>query len=230
VADRGSGDDGRLTDRFWASMFDPAANARALSAIQAEGLRAASQLVDRFVRFASPGANPVDQSPAPQVHPTNGDHAADVPGADIERLIRTWLSVTDQFLRGYLQNRDDSLADAVGLDLTNAEAQGSLNLEAAAPGCARGEVWLHNSGAGDLGQVRLRCSDLLAHDGSMVRSDTIVFDPDTVPMPPRSSRGVGVRIDLPQGIPAARYSGTLLAEGYPSLSLPVVLTVNPAAS
>ncbi|HEX2285608.1 MAG TPA: hypothetical protein VHI10_12435, partial [Mycobacterium sp.] len=105
-----------------------------------------------------------------------------------------------------------------------------LNLETSAPGCARGEVWLHNSGAGDLGRVRLRCSDLLAHDGSLIRSDAIVFDSHTVPMPPRSSRGVGVRIDLSQDIPPGRYSGTLLAEGYPSLSLPVVLTVNSAAS
>jgi hypothetical protein len=226
---RAGGDRGNFGDTPWASMFDPAANARALSAIQAEGFRAASALVDRFVRFASAGASGIDQSPAP-AHQANGEHPADFAGADVERLFRTWLSLSDQFLRGYLQIADESPVEGVAFDLTNAAAQGSLNLDAAAPGCARGEVWLHNSGAGDLGQVRLRCSDLLAHDGSMVRSDTIVFDPDTVPMPPRSSRGVGVRIDLPQGIPAARYSGTLLAEGYPSLSLPVVLTVNPAAS
>jgi hypothetical protein len=210
-------------------MFDPAANARALSAIQAEGFRAASALVDRFVRFASATTNGTEQS-SPQAPQSNADHAVDAPSADIDRFFRSWLSLSDQFLRGYLQGADETPTQAVALDLTNDHAQGSVNLETTAPGCARGEVWLHNTGAGDLGEIRLRCSDLMAHDGSKIPSEAIVFEPDTVPMPGRSSRGVGVRIELPQEVPAARYSGTLLAEGHPGLTLPVVLTVTPAAS
>ena len=50
MTSRGLGDDGTIDDLPWASVFDPAANARALSAIQAEGFRAASRIVDRFAR------------------------------------------------------------------------------------------------------------------------------------------------------------------------------------
>ena len=50
MTNRGFNDDGTIDDLPWASVFDPAANARALSAIQAEGFRAASRIVDRFVR------------------------------------------------------------------------------------------------------------------------------------------------------------------------------------
>ena len=42
-------------DLPWASVFDSAANMRALSAVQADGFRAASELVDRFVRMAAAG-------------------------------------------------------------------------------------------------------------------------------------------------------------------------------
>jgi hypothetical protein len=226
---RAGGDQEKFGDIPWASVFDPATNARALSAIQAEGFRAASELVDRFVRFASTGLSGSQPSPTPTGHPMNGDHSADVPAADFERLLQSWLSLTEQFLRGSGQVADATSADSVAFDLTNTEAKGSLNLEAAAPGCARGEVWLHNTGPGDLGHVRLRCSDLLAHDGSSISLGAISFDPDVVPLPPRSSRGVGVRINMPQQVSPGRYSGTLLAEGFPDLSLPVVLTVRSSA-
>src|ERR1700739_63056 len=52
AVDRGDGD-GNINELPWASVFDPAANARALSAIHAEGFRAASELVDRFVPIAA---------------------------------------------------------------------------------------------------------------------------------------------------------------------------------
>ena len=49
MAGRTTGDDGSIADLPWASVFDPEANARALSAIQARGFRAATEVVDRFV-------------------------------------------------------------------------------------------------------------------------------------------------------------------------------------
>lgn len=54
MTDRGFNGDGTIDDLPWASVFDPAANARALSAIQAEGFRAASRIVNRFVRAVEP--------------------------------------------------------------------------------------------------------------------------------------------------------------------------------
>lgn len=221
--DRGDGG-GSINDLPWASVFDPAANARALSAIQAEGFRAASALVDRFVRIATTGVSRNGQEPT--AAPTN-QQPADLFGAtDIEPLIRSWWSMVGQFLLGPAPRMPDSVsAEPATLDFSNASAEGRLDLASTAPGVATAEVWLHNRTAADLGQLQLRCSDLLAHDGSVVESAAVTFDPVAVAMPGRSSRGIELKIAVPQGVQPGIYRGTLLAEGHPSLWLPVVLTV-----
>lgn len=221
-----NGDSANFSDLFFTSILDPEANARRLTAIQAEGFRAASELVDRFVRMATPNGNGVDSAKTPSVDPSDGDkngHNAD--GAVIEPLLKSWLSFTDQFLRGTTRAVDETREGPARLDLEKAEAQGALDLESGSPGCARGEVWLHNRGMGNLGDIRLRCTELLAHDGHVISSAAIQFEPETVPMPGRSSRGVGVKVLVDQEVPPAKYCGTLLAEGYPDLAIPVVVTV-----
>ena len=223
--DRGIGD-GSMNDLPWASVFDPAANARALSAIQAEGFRAASELVDRFVRVATNGFNGKDRS-TPSATPLTNDQRADLFGAtDIEPLIRSWWSMVGQFLLGSTPRVLDSPpADAATLDLSNGEAKRRLDLEATMPGTTTAEVWLHNRGGSDLGKVVLRCSDLLAHDGVVISSGAVTFTPAIVEMPSRSSRGIDVRIEVPQGVQPGIYRGTLLADGHPDLWLTVALTV-----
>jgi hypothetical protein len=218
--DRGNGD-GNINDLPWASVFDPAANARALSAIQAEGFRAASALVDRFVRIATTA---VDQSPPSAV--TNGERADLFGATGIEPFVRSWWSMVGQFLLGATPRMADSVsAEPATIDFSNAAAEGRLDLEAPVAGVATAEVWLHNRAAADLGQVHLRCSDLLAHDGGVVESGAVTFDPAAVAMPGRSSRGLELKIAVPQGVQPDLYRGTLLVQGHPSLWLQVVLTV-----
>jgi hypothetical protein len=218
--------DGNINDLPWASVFDPAANARALSAIQAEGFRAASELVDRFVRVATNGFNGKDRA-VPSASPLTNDQRADVFGAtDIEPLIRSWWSMMGQFLLGANPRIPVPVsADAAALDFSNAEANGRLDLVAAAPGAATAEVWLHNRGADDLGDVALRCSELLAHDGAAIPAAAVTFDPPLVAMPGRSSRGIAVKADVPEGVQPGIYRGLLLVAGHQELWLPVVLTV-----
>ena len=227
--DRGIGD-GSINDLPWASVFDPAANARALSAIQADGFRAASELVDRFVRAATTSLNGSERlttTAAPLTH----EQRADLFGAtDIEPLIRSWWSLIGQFLLGSARVPDSALAKPATLDLANAEAEGALDLEATVPGAAAAEVWLHNRGAEDLGQIQLRCSELLGHDGRLISSGVVTFNPAAVSMPGRSSRGIELKIDVPQGALPGLYRGTLLAEGHPNLWLSVVLTVRSPVS
>ena len=57
-------DDGSISDLPWATVFDPVANARALSAIQARGFSAATQLVDRFIKIAESSTNGTAQKAA----------------------------------------------------------------------------------------------------------------------------------------------------------------------
>jgi hypothetical protein len=230
LVDRGTGD-GSINDLPWASVFDPAANARALSAIQAEGFRAASEIVDRFARIATTGLNGKDRSTT-SAAPLSNDERADLFGAtDIEPLIRSWWVMIGQFLLGSAPHVPDPVsADGASLDFSGDEAKGGLHFGATAPGAATAEVWLHNRATDDLGQIRLRCSDLLANDGGVISSDAVTLNPAVVPMPTRSSRGIDVKIEVPQGVQPGVYRGTLLVEGHQELWLPVVVTVHSSVS
>ncbi len=205
------GEEGSLGDLPWASVFDPAANARALSAIQAEGFRAASQIVDRFVRRATTDGNSAATDPAP--------------GApDLEALTRAWWSVAGQVLLGGGRARE------VELDLSSPGGQQGVVLESALPGRAETVVWVHNRTDNDFGRIQLRCSDLLAHSGWMVSSRELTLDPAVAEMPPRSSRGIVVALEVSKSTPPGVYRGTMLVDGDDSLWLPVVLTVRALGS
>jgi hypothetical protein len=223
--ERGFGDDGAVTDLPWASVFDPTANARALSAIQAEGFRAASQLVDRFVRIATASVAPPRESTTPADHTTNGDRPGYAGNLDIEGLIKMWWSATGQFLLQSSSAAAAALRPPARLDLRNADATGQVGLEVTKPDVAATEIWLHNNGFDDLGAVRPRCSELLSHDGFVIGSPAIWFEPELVPMPRRSSRGLRMNVNVADDVPAGQYRGTLLVDGHPDLWLPVALLV-----
>jgi hypothetical protein len=220
--------DGMSNDLPWASVFDSAANMRALSAIQADGFRAASELVDRFVRMAAAGLDGSESS-APPTPSANGE-ATDLYGATgLEPLVTSWWAVVDQFLRLSSPRREGQAteADAATLDFAAAQATGRLQLCTVAPGAATAEVWLHNRGAVDMGKVVLRCSDLLSHDGSVIAARLMRFEPDIVPMPARSSRGVTVEVDIDERVAPGSYRGMLVSDGHPDVWLPIELTVKP---
>jgi hypothetical protein len=217
LTNRGSNDDGTIDDLPWASVFDPAANARALSAIQAEGFRAASRIVDRFVRAVEPNGHG---------EPAAADGAAAGDGIhEFERLTRAWWSMAGQFLLRSLPATATSDGAPVSLDVTDPHAQRGVNFDAAVGESATDEIWLHNRGSDDRGDVRLRVSDLLSHDGNVVPAAAVRIDTEVVAMPARSSRGVNVTVEVGPDARPGVYRGTLLASGSPDLWLPVTLTV-----
>ena len=238
--------DGSFSDIPWTSVFDPALNIRALGEIQARGFRAATEVVNRFIRPAdtksvadsvnsaqAPGDQaappPGEQAPPPpgEQAPPPGDQAPPLP--DVDRVLQVWQRLAAQAvesLRGVAQPR----VAVASVDIQEATSSGAVSLVASEPGAVSTEVWLHNRGADDLGKVRLRCSDLLAHDGALIESALVRFEPDTVPMVARCSRGVTVEIDVPDNTAAGNYRGTMLADGYPDIWLPVVLRVLPRSS
>jgi hypothetical protein len=59
--------DASVSDIPWAAVFDPALNIRALGEIQARGFRAATEVVNRFIRSADTKtvADSVDSTQAP---------------------------------------------------------------------------------------------------------------------------------------------------------------------
>jgi hypothetical protein len=213
-------DDGSIADLPWASVFDPAANARALSAIQARGFRAATEVVDRFVRLTGQGFG------APSSSADGNDSDTIDPGhyPEIGRIVKSLQTAVSQLGESAFGATKSA---EPGLDLENSATIGEARLETTEPGPTVTEVWLHNRGPVDLGKVRLRCSDLLSHDGAVIESSRIRFEPDVVPMPDRCSRGVTVEVDVPQDCVPGRYRGTVLADGYADVWLPVVLNIGP---
>jgi hypothetical protein len=213
-------------DLPWASVFDSAANRRALSAIQADGFRAASELVDRFVRMAATELNG-SETLATSAPADNGE-SADLYGATgLEPFVTSWWAMVDQFLRISSPRRagESAEADSVAIDFAAAQATGRLQLSTVAPGAAAAEVWLHNRGPVDMGKVALRGSDLLSHDGSVIAAQLMRFEPDIVPMPARSSRGVTVEVDVDVDVTPGSYRGMLLADGHPDVWMPIELVV-----
>ncbi|QZA06189.1 hypothetical protein K3U94_14130 [Mycolicibacter heraklionensis] len=211
MSDKALGD-GTIDDLPWASIFDPAANARALNAIQAEGFRAARRIIDEFAQAVAA--------------PRDGAAAADPTGPpDLERFTRAWWSTAGQFLLRSSPARPQGDAGTVTLDVNDPASKDAVRLEVTGPGSATGEVWLHNRGTDDRAAVRLRCSELLGHGGQVIGAGAVRLDPAAVPMPRRSSRGVQITVDVGPQVCPGTYRGTLLAVGYPDLWLPVVLTV-----
>jgi hypothetical protein len=128
----------------WASVFDASANARALSAIQAEGFKAASTLVDRFIRAATAGLSAARPSAAA---PLSNQQRADMFGAtDLEPLIRSWWAMAGQLLLGVAPQSDGTTPparpDAATVDFAGADMTGQITLEAVPPGPATAMVWL----------------------------------------------------------------------------------------
>ncbi|MEB3022450.1 hypothetical protein [[Mycobacterium] crassicus] len=215
--------DGSIDNLPWASIFDPAANARALSAIQSEGFRAARRIVDKFAQAATGSTNGADGADGADGAVADGAEPTGLP--DLERLTRAWWSTAGQFLLRSLPAQQNCGDGPVTLDVNNPESKDALVLRAAGPGSATGEVWLHNRCSDDGAQIRLRCSELLGHGGDVIGAEAVRVDPAVVPMPRRSSRGVQMTVDVGPQVRPDVYRGTLLAVGCPDLWLPVVLTV-----
>jgi hypothetical protein len=219
----GAGDEGTIADVPWALIFDPAINVRALGEIQARGFRAAADLVDRFVNLAD--NNPRGVSETNGNASTHGERNGDTRRPDVEQLLDSWKGIIGQVAGSFRGAGSRQRPDAAAFDIVTSHASGQVDVRASQPGVVSTEVWLHNGGPTDRGTIVMRCGDLLSHDGSILSSARVRFNPDAVPMPARCSRGVAVEITVGDDVAPGRYHGTLLVDGHPDVWLPVLLTV-----
>jgi len=219
----GAGDEGAISDVPWVLIFDPAINVRALGEIQARGFRAAADLVDRFVNLAD--HNPPAVSETAGAGSSDGESNGGTRRPDVEQLLDSWKGIIGQVAGSLRGAASPQRPDAAAFDVVASHASGQVNVRASEPGVVSTEVWLHNGGPTDRGTIVMRCGDLLSHDGSVISSAQVRFDPDAVPMPARCSRGVAVEITIGDDVAPGRYHGTLLVDGHSDIWLPVVLNV-----
>lgn len=230
-------------ERPWASLFDPAAKARALGDIQRRGLQAAGELVDRLVGAADGDAHvPTDDSTGRQAESDhdNGQGARAVPGGSTAAagVVQVWVdlfqrglqAITDVTVTGATPSPASNGHGGATVDLGAGATTGTVRIAVAGDGArADSEVWLHNGTSAPIAGLSLHCGDLRAHDGSVLPASAVRFDPDGVDeLPARSSRGVVVSADIADIADdqlVGTYRGVILAAGAPDVWLPLELTV-----
>jgi hypothetical protein len=196
------------------ALFDPVAGMRAMAEIQAEGLRAASALLDRVLEPPYDGHAYGPRGAAPR---TDDGYSA---------LVEAWAELLQRFAAG-LARPADSGPTTVPVDTGAVGAPVRVAMDRDEH-LARAEVWLHNGTAEGVGPLSLRCGPLTAPDGTLLAAVTVRFDPAEIErMPSRSSRGVQVVIAATEQPRAGVYRGTIQADGAPKLWLPVEVEVGP---
>jgi len=181
-------------------LFDPVAGMRAMVDIQAEGLRAASDLLERVLE-------------------------PDQRARDYAGLVDAWAELLQRVAAG-LAPRGETGRVTIPVDSAAVGPPVRLVLEdPGQPEGTAGEIWLHNGTSAAVGPLALRCGALSAPGGEALDA-RVGFDPAEVPLlPPRSSRGIVISILAEGEARAGIYRGTIQAEGAPALWLPVEVAV-----
>ncbi len=193
-------------------LFDPVAGMRAVADIQAEGLRAASELLERMLRSEPDGHDRRSRSAV-------GDYTA---------LVDAWTDLLRRTVAG-LAGAADPGAVTVPVDRSGVGPPVRVSLPASG-GTDGGvaEVWLHNGRSSAVGPVALRCGELSDADGAVLDGAEVCFEPREVKLlPPRSSRAVSVSLSASGPLRAGTYRGTIQARALPGLWLPFEVAIEP---
>jgi hypothetical protein len=183
---------------------------RAMAEIQAEGLRAATALLERVL----------GDEPAPSGNgsaaPTDGYAALVDAWADMLRLTFSGLTQLGQ-PRGTVSLERNGVGERVRLVRDPADDRDVV-----------AEVWLHNGTTSEVGPLIFRCSDLIDTEGTVLAGAELRFDPPKMePLPSRSSRAVSVCLVTTDSPRPGTYRGTIQAQGAPGLWLPLEVAIEP---
>lgn len=188
--------------------FDPVAGMRAVADIQAEGLRAASDLLERILR-SEPDV------PDARTRSVTGGMGA---------LVEAW---TDLLQRTVAALAGGPGALTVAIDANGAGPQVRLAVDETGAGEAT-DVWLHNGTLDPAGPLALRCGPLADVDGAVLDGAQVGFEPGEVEsLPARSSRAVAVSLTAGGPLRPGTYRGTIQAHGAPRLWLALEVVVEP---
>jgi hypothetical protein len=185
--------------------------------IQAEGLRAAGELLERVL-----GTEPERPEPPP-----------DRPAAEHMPLIDAWLDLIRRTIAGVTQPAppgsvtvpigSSGVGPSVRLELRRPQSANGATAPAAA---ATAEVWLHNGTGSPVGPLTLRCAELADSNGTVLEGAEVRFEPrEIAELPARSSRGVVVSLPAGESLRPGIYRSTIQAAGEPSLWLPLEVVI-----
>lgn len=187
--------------------------ARAIDAVtdvQRRSVQAAAALVERLIATVDGHATTNDAADGP---PTGDDDAV----AGFARLWRESMTSFAAAMTG-----GENAAPRIDVSTGAIPVPLRIALDAATDEGVV-EVWMHNPTADALDKLRVHCTALQAHDGSPLAA-AVTVSPDAFDLPPRSSRGVEIRVTAPAALPGA-YRGLVLVDGLPEQWLPIEITV-----
>jgi len=206
----GAEEDGTSAPKRPIPLFDPVAGMRAMADIQADGLRAASELLERMLGSERDRPGPRSRSPS----------------RDYTALVDAWADLLRRIAAGLAQPVQ-SASVTVPVDASDVGPPVRLALDGSerAQGAAA-EVWLHNGTSSAVGPLTLRCGQLIASDGTVLDGADVGFEPGEVEiLPPRSSRAVLVSLAATGPLRPGIYRGTIQADGAPKLWLPLEVSI-----
>ncbi len=175
--------------------------------IQAEGLRAASDLLDRVLDRGAPVAATANGS----------NERGYVP------LLDAWASMLERLAAGLTTPGDGTVA-AIDSD----EAGPAVRIRWADGVSSEVEISLRNPAEQAAGPLRFACPRLSSPDGAaLMAADLLITPGEVVEVPARGSCTITVSLRTERAPPAGIYRGTLQAAGAPLLWLPIEVTVEP---
>ncbi|MFL6088585.1 MAG: hypothetical protein ACJ71Z_00390 [Aeromicrobium sp.] len=196
-----------------------------LGEIQADGLRAASALVERLVHLVDGPHDVADDSAdaPPSVGPAGVDMGAVLPWFELWRDLVERTSETVQRLSGAATGPAGDGVQ-VGIDGSLAPTH-PLVIALGTDGRGDGEMWLHNGTAADRGELVPLCGPLGDVDGNVLGCEVDIDPPKIDSLHARSSRGfaIGVRAQ-PDALPGT-YRGVVQVRGAEAVWMPVEVTV-----
>lgn len=191
--------------------FDPVAGMRVVADIQAEGLRAASDLLERILR---------SEPDAPDARPRSGT-------AGMGALVEAWTDLLQRTVAALAAGPGEPDGLTVAIDANGAGPQVRLAVDETGA-CEATDVWLHNGTLDPAGPLALRCGPLADVDGAVLDGGQVGFEPGEVEsLPARSSRAVAVSLTAGGPLRPGTYRGTIQAHGAPGLWLPLEVVVEP---
>jgi hypothetical protein len=183
----------------------------ALEQVQADGLRAANQLLERVLAVDDDDLVPP---------PTNGNENGSLIGA--------WAELFQRFAAGTPAPSEPG-GSIAAVDASVIGPPARLVVGPSAPAKSSvAELWLHNGTASAVGPLTLRCGALSASDGTGLDGIRVCFEPPELDaLQPGASRPVAVFLDAPCTPPPGIYRGTIQADGAPALWLVIEVQVEP---
>ena len=184
------------------------------------GFRAASEVVDRFIRL-------MGDDPRPPSQPTGEDRSAFRQlRADLARAVDANLDL--------VRRAFDLYAGAIDKLLGGDPGAGSRHFQMppVLPGHqASSTLWIHNTTVAAATSLRLHGSELVSHMGNSISADAWRFEPTEIDIaPPGSSLPVAVDLEVSEDIPPAIYRGhvfvTNLPGEYMTVEVEVVQPIN----